>query len=139
MTTEKGHSDSVSQGIRVRVGAQFIPDQSDPDRHDYVFAYRVVIDNEGTEPAQLMTRHWVILDAAGERRDVRGPGVVGKQPLLAPGERFEYVSGCRMPTEWGSMEGSYGFQRPDGESFEVAIGRFFLAEKLGPLSSVGAS
>lgn len=126
----KGHSDTTSEGIRIRVGARFVPEQSDPERSNFVFAYRVVIENLGLEPAQLLDRHWIIVDSLGERREVRGPGVVGEQPRLAPGERFEYVSGAQIQTDWGSMEGSYTFVRPGGATFQARIGRFFLAPGL---------
>jgi len=130
---EKGHSDTVTEGIRVRVGARFVPEQSDPALSRHIYAYRVVISNEGERPARLLARHWIVLDALGERRDVRGPGVVGEQPLLAPGASFEYHSGCQLATSWGTMEGSYRMQRPDDKSeFEVAIGRFFLAPNVAP-------
>jgi ApaG protein len=135
----KGHSDTTSEGIRIRVGAQYVVEHSDPDRSHFVFAYRVVIENVGLEPAQLLDRHWIIVDALGERREVRGPGVVGEQPRLAPGERFEYVSGAQIETEWGSMEGSYGFVRPGGETFQARIGRFFLAPNLAPLAVEGSN
>jgi ApaG protein len=130
---EKGHSDTTTAGIRVRVGAQYVPEHSDPERPAYVFAYRVVIENEGPEWAQLLERHWVIVDARGERREVRGPGVVGEQPELAAGGRFEYVSGAQLTTSWGSMEGSYTLARTDGTRFDARIGRFFLAPNLAPL------
>ena len=119
-------SDTVTQGIRVQAQAQFLPSESDSERRHYVWAYRIVITNEGTTRAQLKSRHWVILDADNRREDVRGGGVVGKTPTLGPGERFEYTSGCPMRTRWGTMEGSYMFERDDGSSFEAAIGRFFL-------------
>ena len=135
--TLKGHSDTTSEGIRIRVGAQYVPEHSDPDRQNFVFAYRVVIENVGEQPAQLLDRHWIIVDSLGERREVRGPGVVGEQPSLDPGERFEYVSGAQLETEWGSMEGSYTFVRPEGETFQARIGRFFLAPSLEPLGLEG--
>jgi ApaG protein len=91
-----------------------------------VFAYKIVLVNEGDAPARLLSRHWVILDADGHREDVEGPGVVGETPRLDPGERFEYMSGCPLPTPWGTMEGSYLFERDDGQTFRVKIGRFFL-------------
>lgn len=135
---QNGQSDTVTEGIRIRVGAQYLPEQSDPDRSHHVFAYRVVLSNDGDAPARLLARHWIILDALGERRDVRGPGVVGQQPELQPGATFEYTSGCALSTEWGSMEGTYTMQRPDGSTFEAEIGRFFLAPGVGPLASVAA-
>ena len=133
---ESGHSDTITQGIRVRVGAQFVPDQSDPDRRHYVFAYRVVLSNEGERKAKLVSRHWVIRDANNDVREVRGPGVVGKYPDLAPGTSFEYVSGCPLATSWGTMEGSYQMQREDGGTFDVRIGRFFLAPNTAPISKL---
>ena len=131
----KGTSDTITEGIRVRVGAQFVPDQSDPDRRHYVFAYRVTISNEGTQPAQLLSRHWMIRDAQNELREVRGPGVVGEKPRLVPGESYEYMSACPLPTKWGTMEGTYTMQRDDGSRFEAQIGRFFLAPNTEPLSA----
>jgi ApaG protein len=119
-------SDVVTHGIRVQAAAQFMPDDSNPDQRQYIYAYRIVLTNEGTRRAKLKSRHWIILDADNQREDVRGPGVVGKSPDLAPGERFEYMSGCPLRTTWGTMEGSYVFERENGEQFEVAIGRFFL-------------
>ena len=130
---QKGHSDTETQGIRVRVGAQYLPDQSDPDRAVYLYAYRVVIQNESQRTAQLLSRHWIISDALGERREVRGPGVVGEQPTLAPGEKFEYTSSSRLATDWGSMEGSYQMKWADGTLFDARIGRFFLARNLAPI------
>ncbi len=131
----KGHSDVTSKGIRIRVGAQYLPERSDPDHKNYTFAYKVRMTNVGDERAQLLTRHWIILDAHNERREVHGEGVVGEQPRLEPGESFEYVSGCQMPTEWGTMEGSYQWLRDDGDVFETKIGRFFLVPKAAPIGA----
>jgi ApaG protein len=133
---ETGHSNTTTQGVRVRVAAQIQADQSDADRRHFVYAYRVVITNEGTERAKLMRRHWIVRDAHGDIREVKGPGVVGEFPDLAPGESFEYVSGCPLQTEWGTMEGSYRMRRPDGREFEALIGRFFLAPNVAPLASL---
>jgi ApaG protein len=123
---QNGHSDVTTQGIRVRVGAQSLPNQSTPDQGHFVFAYRVRIQNLGERAAQLMARTWVILDGDNDRRLVKGPGVVGEQPMLQPGEGFEYVSGSGLQTEWGTMEGQFHFEREDGEKFDAEIGRFFL-------------
>ena len=120
---------AVTEGIRVEAEASYVEEQSDPDARQYRFAYKITITNDGHEPAQLRARHWIIVDADNNREDVRGPGVVGKQPLLKPGERFEYTSGCPLPTGWGTMEGSYSMTRPDGHAFEARIGRFFLVSK----------
>ena len=119
-------SDTVTQGIRVQAQAQFLPSESDSERRHYVWAYRIVITNEGTQGARLKSRHWVIIDANGQREEVRGPGVVGKTPTLGPGGRFEYTSGCPLRTTWGTMEGAYVMEREDGERFEASIGRFLL-------------
>jgi len=119
-------SDTVTEGVRVQAAAQFMPADSNPEQKQYIYAYRIVIINEGTRRAKLKSRHWVILDADNQREDVRGPGVVGKTPDLAPGERFEYMSGCPLRTTWGTMEGTYTMEREDGQTFEAVIGRFFL-------------
>lgn len=119
-------SDTITDGIRVIAEAYFLPEESEPEQHQFVFAYRIRIRNEGNRRARLQARHWIILDADNHREDVRGPGVVGKHPDLKPGEEFEYSSGCQLRTKWGTMEGSYAFEREDGKPFEVAIGRFFL-------------
>lgn len=132
---KNGHSDITTKGIRVRVGAQFLPNQSDSDLGRFAYAYRVRLENVGDHQAQLLTREWVILDADNGRRVVQGEGVVGEQPILGPGESFEYVSGCTLPTEWGSMEGTYHLVREDGSRFDAAVGRFFLAPTIAPLSS----
>jgi len=124
--TQTPNSDVVSHGIRVRAAAQPVPERSDPESDTYEFVYRVTITNEGSTSARLLERHWVILDADNGRQDVRGPGVVGEQPYLAPGESYEYMSRCPLTTPWGTMEGSYTFERDDGSRFEAAVGRFFL-------------
>jgi ApaG protein len=93
----------------------------------YVFAYAITIENVGTVPAQLISRHWIITDAAGEVQEVRGLGVVGRQPLLQPGEKFEYTSGCQLETPVGTMRGSYQLTAVDGKQFEAEIREFTLA------------
>jgi len=123
---QRASSDTTTEGIRVEAAAYYIPTDSNPEGHQYVFGYRITISNVGTRKARLRSRHWVILDADNGRHDVRGQGVVGQFPDLAPGQRFEYTSGCPLPTKWGTMEGSYTFERDDGSRFEVAVGRFFL-------------
>ena len=112
--------------IEVRVQPRYLPEQSSPLDEAYGFAYTITIGNSGDAPAQLISRHWIILDADGHREEVRGLGVVGHQPMLRPGEAFEYTSGCRLRTPTGSMEGTYRFVREDGEAFEVPIPRFVL-------------
>ena len=112
--------------IDVRVVPRYLPEQSDPLPENYGFAYTITLSNLGDAPAQLISRHWIILDADVHREEVRGLGVVGQQPLIKPGEGFEYTSGCRLHTPTGTMEGSYRFVREDGESFDVPIPRFVL-------------
>ena len=124
--TQSPASDHVTEGIRVRAAAQYLSHESDPDARNYVYVYRIVISNEGTERAKLLARHWIILDAHGNRHDVKGPGVVGEFPDLAPGESFEYMSGCPLETEWGTMEGTYTMERENGDRFLAEVGRFFL-------------
>ena len=105
---------------------QFLADQSAPDDGLYGFAYTITVRNTGSVAAQLIARHWVIVDARGHTEEVKGLGVVGQQPLLAPGEAFEYTSGCRLRTPSGTMHGSYFCVAADGERFEVPIPMFVL-------------
>lgn len=120
------NSDSLTEGIRVQAAAQFLPGNSQPDAKEFLYVYKIRIENEGTERAKLRSRHWIILDANNQREDVKGPGVVGKYPDLAPGQSFEYTSSCPLRTRWGTMEGSYTFEREDGTTFQAEIARFFL-------------
>jgi ApaG protein len=110
----------------VSVKTQYLAEQSDPDRSAYVFAYTVTIRNTGQIPAQLISRHWIIVDANNRTEEVRGLGVVGHQPLLRPGEQFEYTSGTAIRTPQGSMSGKYFCVAEDGEQFEVKIPEFIL-------------
>ena len=119
-------SNAITNGIRVTVSSNYIPAQSAPKARRYVFAYTVRIANEGTEAAQLKSRHWIITDGNGKVEQVRGPGVVGEQPMLRPGEHFEYTSGCVLETPRGSMEGTYQMVRSDGTEFDAAIAPFSL-------------
>ena len=112
--------------IDVRVEPRYLPEESDPLQETYGFAYTITLSNHGEVPAQLISRHWIILDADGHREEVRGLDVVGHQPLLKPGEGFEYTSGCRLRTPTGTMEGTYFFVKEDGTPFEVPIPRFTL-------------
>ncbi|MFO0664679.1 MAG: Co2+/Mg2+ efflux protein ApaG [Polyangiaceae bacterium] len=122
-----GVSNSVTEGIRVSVRSEYIPEQSTPAAKRYVFAYTIRISNEGTANAQLRSRHWVITDGNGKVEEVRGPGVVGKQPALEPGQAFEYTSGCMLATPRGEMRGTYQMQRTDGSMFDAEIAAFELA------------
>jgi ApaG protein len=119
-------SDTVTDGVRVRVVPQYLRKQSDPTQGKFLFAYQITIANEGTQRARLKSRHWSIVDADGERHEVKGPGVVGQFPDLAPGEQFEYSSFCPLETPWGTMEGTYTMEREDGTPFDVRVGRFYL-------------
>jgi ApaG protein len=110
----------------VTVRTQYLADQSDPDRSHYVFAYAVTIKNSGDKAAQLISRHWVITDANDHVQEVKGLGVVGHQPLLQPGEHFEYTSGTTLATPQGSMRGVYFCVAEDGEQFEALIPEFVL-------------
>ncbi|HEY6774077.1 MAG TPA: Co2+/Mg2+ efflux protein ApaG [Oxalicibacterium sp.] len=111
----------------VSVRTQYLEEQSDPDRAHYVFAYAVSIKNTGTVPAQLISRHWIITDTNNRIEEVSGLGVVGNQPLLQPGEQFEYTSGAALETPQGSMKGEYFCVAEDGTRFEVPIPEFVLS------------
>jgi len=119
-------SNTVTQGIRVTVTPSYLDSQSDPATRQFVFRYDIVIANEGDRRARLRSRHWIIIDAHGVRRDVHGAGVVGEFPDLAPGAKHEYASHCPLETEWGTMEGTFLMEREDGSTFEAQVGRFFL-------------
>lgn len=115
-----------TRGISVSVTSRFVEEESSPGSGRYFFAYTVEIVNNGTERVQLQARHWRIVDGRGAMQEVRGSGVVGKQPVLGPGESFSYTSGCPLPTPDGTMEGSYTMATADGGSFEAAIPAFSL-------------
>ena len=110
----------------VSVQTQFLPDQSEPGEPMYAFAYIITVRNTGEVAAQLIARHWIIQDARGHTEEVKGLGVVGQQPLLQPGEAFEYTSGCRLRTASGTMHGSYFCVAKDGARFEAPIALFVL-------------
>ena len=120
-------ADSKKYEVRVEVVTQYLPDQSEPEANRYTFAYHIKVINSGSVPSQLISRHWVITDAAGEVQEVRGLGVVGHQPLLQPAQEFEYTSGCVLATPVGSMRGSYQFTAEDGTQFEAPIVEFVLS------------
>ena len=121
-------SEAVTRGIRVQVRSQFVAERSDPAASEWFFSYTIRIANESDRTTQLLSRHWVITDGNGKVEEVRGPGVVGKQPILAPGEDFEYTSACPLETAFGVMEGTYQMVAPDGEHFDVRIAPFSLSE-----------
>jgi ApaG protein len=123
-------SEATTRNVAVAVQASYVAERSQPTEGRWFFAYRIRIHNRGQVPVQLISRHWVITDAHGNVEEVRGPGVVGEQPLLAPGESFEYTSFCPLGTPFGTMEGSYEMVTEDGERFWARIGRFTLSEPL---------
>jgi ApaG protein len=118
---------ATTNGIRIEVVSQFLPDRSSPRQRQFLFAYHVTISNVGDEVAQLQSRRWVITDGNGEVQTAEGPGVVGEQPVLGPGASFEYTSFCPLTTPFGTMQGHYVMIRPGGESFEAEIAPFMLA------------
>lgn len=120
-------AESKKYEIAIELATQYLPDQSDPDAERYFFAYTVTVTNIGSVAVQLISRHWIITDAAGKVEEVRGLGVVGHQPLLKPGESFDYTSGCPLPTPVGTMRGSYQMVAEDGSRFEATIPEFVLA------------
>ncbi|MBM3973984.1 MAG: Co2+/Mg2+ efflux protein ApaG [Planctomycetes bacterium] len=136
------YSDITTDGLRIQAAAEPLPQEQLPPelagdgrqaRAQHVFRYKITMTNVGERSARLLSRHWIIVDANGKREDVRGKGVVGEYPQLAPGESYSYLSFCPLPTTWGTMEGSYQFERDDGSRFAVAIGRFFLVPSAPPL------
>ena len=120
-------SDTTTRGIRVQVTSTYLPERSSPRDCQYLFAYHIRISNVGSETAQLVSREWIITTADGEVERVKGPGVVGEQPVLTPGSSFEYTSYCPLKTSVGSMQGSYQMMTADGEKYEAQIAPFTLA------------
>ena len=118
--------ETTTNSIRVTVKPYFLEEQSSPGDGHFVWAYHVRIENAGSETVQLRNRHWQITDATGRMQEVRGPGVVGEQPVLKPGDHFEYTSGTPLATPSGIMVGSYEMERPDGGLFQVKIPAFSL-------------
>lgn len=120
-------SDTTTNGIRIHVNSNFLHDRSSPREEEFFFAYHVTISNLGGEVAQLRSRHWIITNADGEVQEVKGPGVIGEQPVLKPGEEFAYTSYCQLKTSVGTMHGSYTMVTPAGDEFEAQIAPFTLA------------
>lgn len=116
----------TTRGVTVRVSVSYLPEQSDPGKGRWFWAYHIRIENEGRMTVQLLTRHWIISDGRGARHEVQGEGVVGEQPVIAPGESYDYVSGCPLSTPTGQMRGSYRMIGEDGSMFDIAIPRFAL-------------
>ncbi len=136
VTRQRGSlgSEAVTRDIRVSVTPRYVPEQSDPGEPAYAFAYTIRIANEGVEPVQLLSRRWLIVDALGREREVKGNGVIGQQPRIEPGQAFEYTSWCPLRTRWGTMEGSYTMARESGGRLEVTVARFYLAADAPPTS-----
>jgi ApaG protein len=121
-------SEATTHGIRVHVQSHYLPDRSQPELSEWVFAYHVRISNEGSHPARVIGRHWIITDGDGHVEEVEGDDIVGEQPLLEPGESFEYTSGCPLKTPFGTMEGTYRVVTSSGETFNATIAPFSLSE-----------
>ena len=117
---------ATTRAIQVTVRPQYLPEQSDPERSQFVWAYQVRIENKGNVTVQLRSRHWKITDAVGRLQEVKGPGVVGETPVLRPGEVFEYTSGTPLATPWGNMGGTYQMVSESGENFDIEIPTFSL-------------
>jgi ApaG protein len=126
--------EATTRAIRVSVRPQYLPDQSDPADSQYVWAYHVRIENQGEETVQLRSRHWWVTDGLGRRQEVRGPGVIGKTPMLRPGEVFEYTSGTPLSTSSGIMSGTYQMVSETGEKFDIEIPAFSLDTPAAPRS-----
>ncbi|MGB9458592.1 MAG: Co2+/Mg2+ efflux protein ApaG [Bryobacteraceae bacterium] len=119
-------SDAVTNSIRVEVMSRHSPENSRQQQGDWVFEYTVRITNQGSETVQLLSRHWIITDASEHTEEVTGPGVIGEQPVLAPGESFQYSSWCPLKTPIGRMRGTYQMARADGTQFDIEIAPFAL-------------
>ena len=120
-------ADSKRYEIEVVAKPAYLADQSDPAKNQYVFAYTITVTNTGNVTAQLISRHWVITDGEHRTQEVKGLGVIGQQPVLKPGERFEYTSGASLPTPVGTMRGSYQMLAEDGHTFDAPIASFTLS------------
>jgi len=118
---------AITRDVQVSVEVFYLEEQSSPPEQQYAFAYRVHLKNLGAARVQLLSRHWIITDSVGKVRHVKGPGVVGEQPVLEPGQEYEYVSGSRLESPMGTMEGTYQMVGADGEQFDIRIPVFTLA------------
>jgi ApaG protein len=121
-------SEATTRSVHVSVVSEYAPERSQPADEQWFFLYTITITNQGSEAVQLISRHWIITDANGQVEEVRGPGVVGQQPVLEPGESFTYTSGCPLTTSFGKMEGSYQMVTRSGEAFDARIAAFTLSE-----------
>jgi len=123
-----GASEATTRSVHIQVESEYDPTRSAPKQDHWFFLYTVTITNNGDEVVQLVNRHWVITNGNGEVEEVRGPGVVGQQPILEPGQSFRYTSGCPLPTSYGFMRGTYEMVTAGGEDFEAEIADFELSE-----------
>jgi ApaG protein len=123
-----GASEATTRGVHVQVESEYDPTRSAPQQDHWFFLYTVTITNNSEEAVQLVNRHWVITNGSGEVEEVRGPGVVGQQPILQPGQSFRYTSGCPLPTSFGFMRGTYEMVTAGGDDFEAEIADFELSE-----------
>ena len=121
-------SEATTRGIRVQVLSEYAADRSRPAEQQWFFLYTITITNDGDDTVQLLSRHWIITDGAGHVEEVKGPGVVGQQPVLGPGEHFTYTSGCPLGTPFGKMEGTYQMVSRGGDLFDINIAPFTLSE-----------
>ena len=121
-------SEATTRGVTVSVVSEYAPDQSRPSDNQWFFLYTITISNGGDETIQILSRHWIITDSNSRVEEVKGPGVVGQQPIIEPGEQFTYTSGCSISTSFGTMEGTYQVITGRGEQFDVEIARFTLSE-----------
>ncbi len=126
MTAAPHVYEAVTEAVVVRAAPVFLPDQSQPEARRWVWAYEIEIENQGRSPVQLISRRWTITDAGGRVEEVQGPGVVGEQPVIRPGERYRYTSGCPLPTPSGAMVGAYRMVDDEGRVFDVDIPAFSL-------------
>lgn len=120
-------SKATTRGVYVEVESQYMKNHSIPEQKQWLFSYRITIRNDGDETVQLLSRHWIITNALGATEEVRGPGVIGKQPILEPGQSFEYTSFCPLDSQVGSMQGTFQMKTLDGEEFDAEIAPFTLA------------
>lgn len=126
MTKLANTSRAVTNGVLVEVRSQYLDEQSQPTLRRFVFAYEITISNTGSEVVQLRSRHWIITNGMGEVQEVKGPGVVGEQPVLSPGGSFRYTSGAVLTTARGTMRGTYQMHRADGAVFDAEVAEFLL-------------
>lgn len=129
--TAKVTAQAASSPFTVTPRSVYVSAQSNPEQSYFFFAYRIVIKNTSDAPAQLVSRHWVITDGTGSTEEVKGPGVIGQQPKIKPGQEFEYESACPLPTSTGSMKGTYQMRTDDGRTFDIEVPEFFLISPLG--------